>query len=336
MGDGYLDVYATKFSTYAIGYTTTPPAAYSSGAAAATYPVTVSAPTNGTAKADKSSAAANAKVTVTAAPNDGYKVNTVIVTDQDGKVIPVSRNANGAYSFTMPASAVTVSVTFANAIASPKDTGVANWLITDDHIVYLRGYEDGTIRPTGSITRAEVAMMFYRLLKDKNIEAPEGYVDVSAGMWYSEAVNALSSLGILSGYGDKTFLPNNPISRAEFAAVATRFAIAAGGDASFPDIPNGYWAEANIATAAKYGWINGYEDGAYRPSGNITRAEAATIVNHMLGRAADEQYVLANRSRLVQFSDLQSTSVWYYFDMVEASTAHDFTTDGGAETWKAK
>ena len=224
----------------------------------------------------------------------------------------------------------------AKTVASPVDTGVANWLITDDHIVYLRGYEDGTIRPTGSITRAEVAMMFYRLLKDKNIEAPEGYVDVSAGMWYSEAVNALSSLDILSGYGDKTFLPNNPISRAEFAAVATRFAIAAGGDASFPDIPNGYWAEANIATAAKYGWINGYEDGAYRPSGNITRAEAATIVNHMLGRAADEQYVLANRSRLVQFSDLQSTSVWYYFDMVEASTAHDFTTDGGAETWKAK
>ena len=221
-------------------------------------------------------------------------------------------------------------------VASPQETGVADWLITDDHIAYLSGYDsDGvkTIRPTGNITRAEVAMIFYRLLLDKNPAAEKNFTDVKDGAWYATAVRVLASKGIISGYAGGDFRPNDQITRAEFAAIATRFAKAVGGKVDFVDVKTGHWAYSNIATAAKYGWVNGYSDGSFAPSGKITRAEVATIVNHMLGRVADEAYIKANPGKIANFTDLQSGK-WYYLDMVEAANAHSFETLNGAEAWK--
>ena len=94
----------------------------------------------------------------------------------------------------------------------------------------------------------------------------------------------------------------------------------------------GHWAKDNVATASDYGWVNGYEDGTFRPGSTITRAETATIVNHMLGRAADGEYLAAHRSEINQFTDLQNPSAWYYLDMVEASNSHDYSKTT-AEKW---
>ena len=217
--------------------------------------------------------------------------------------------------------------------ASPEVTGVADWLICDEHIVYLNGYADGAIRPQGNITRAETAMVFYRLLKKKDVETTSVFSDVPSDAWYAEAVSVLSGIGVIHGYQDGTFRPDNLITRAEFAAIATRFAVATGGKAAFTDVPSGYWAEANIATAAEFGWISGYGDGTYGPTDNITRAQAATIVNHMTGRAADREYVLANLDKFKAFTDLQDPKAWYYYELVEASTEHDFTKSGDVEKW---
>lgn len=315
----------------------------SSGGPAAWYPVTVGSAPHGGVRTDRISAQAWDTVTLTLTPDAGYRVGTVTVTDADGREIPVSAGADGTYTFTMPGSPVTVAVSYRETEAapalrtplSPRETGVADWLICDEHIVYLNGYTDGSIRPTGKITRAETAMIFYRLLRDRTAAASGAFSDVPPEAWYSEAVGTLSGIGMINGYEDGSFRPDNPITRAEFAAIATRFASVTGGGTVFTDVPSGYWAERNIAAASDCGWINGYGDGTYGPVDYITRAQAATIVNHMLGRAADQAYVLANREKLARFSDLLDPEKWYYFDMVEASTAHDYTRLDGAERWTA-
>lgn len=341
VGKGYLDVYATKFSTYAIGYTTTPPNNnnYTGGGGgdSSSYPVTVGQTANGTVKADRSTAYSGTRVTVTATPASGYQVGGVTVTDKNGKTVPVTRNSDGTYRFTMPESAVTVNVSFVRKTANPADTGVSKWLNTVDHILYIRGYNEkgvSTVRPDNNITRAEAAMMFYRLLKDQNVTVTTTFTDVSEGQWYAQPIGVLASLGIVGGYGDGTFQPNRTITRAEFAKIATKFATLTGGKAQFKDVSEGHWASGFIATAADYGWIGGYEDGSYRPENFMTRAAAAKIINYMLGRAADREYVLANRDTLVKYTDLTDPSVWYYFEIVEASVAHDFTVTDGVEKWK--
>ena len=252
-------------------------------------------------------------------------------------MIPVTKNDDGTYSFQMPKSPVNVSVTYKEAKkapASPEQTGVADWLITDEHPAFFSGYEDGSIRPEGNITRAEVAMIFYRLLKNQDVEITVSFPDVNNGDWYAVAVNTLASLKIITGYEDGTFAPDKQISRAEFSAIATRFAKATGGKQTFADVEAGYWAEDNIATAYDYGWIEGKGHNMFAPLDKITRAEAAAIINRMLNRAADEAYVRANGDKLIQFPDLQDSSKWYYLDMVEATNEHNFTVDNGVETWK--
>ena len=350
-----LIVLHTKlFSTYAIGYDPNATAPNntpinnnnnnnnytgggSSDSSSDSYAVTVAKSANGTVKADRSTASAGTRVTVTATPDSGCKVDSVTVTDKNGRTVPVTRNSDGTYRFNMPESAVTVNVTFAKKFADPADTGVANWLNTDDHILYIRGYNEkgvSTVRPDNNITRAEAAMMFYRLLKNQDVTVTKTFTDVSEGKWYAQPIGVLASLGIVGGYGDGTFLPNRTITRADFAKIATRFATLTGGKAQFSDVPAGHWAGGFIATAADYGWSGGYEDGTYRPNDFMTRAAAAKIINYMLGRAADREYVLSNRDTLVKYTDLTDPNVWYYFELVEASVAHDFTVTDGVEKWK--
>ena len=234
----------------------------------------------------------------------------------------------------MPAAAVTIIVEFRSHRTGPSDNGVSELLITDEHIPYISGYPDGTVRPQGNITRAEVAMIFYRLLRNQNVAVTVSFRDVKPDAWYADAVNVLGSLGIITGRTDGSFDGGAKITRAEFAAIATRFAKATDGERRFRDVPESFWAYGSIATAAAYGWVEGYPDGTFLPHGSITRAEVAAIVNRMLGRAADEEYIRANPEKLIHFPDLQDPNAWYYLDMLEATNKHDFIIADGVEKWR--
>ena len=218
---------------------------------------------------------------------------------------------------------------------------------TERHGAYVVGYTDGTFGPERNMTRSEAAAIFARLLADKNGDtittaAKTKFTDIPANAWYSGYVKYLSNYDVVYGRGDSTFAPNEPITRAEFTAMAVRFFDAYGdGDpelmeqyAGFDDVSPGYWAAEYIADAARYGWIKGYGDGSFRADRNITRAEVVTIVNRLLGRQADEAYIDANPRRLNQFSDLES-SHWAYYDIMEAANTH--TANVGVEkNWNAK
>ncbi|MBR5490624.1 MAG: InlB B-repeat-containing protein [Oscillospiraceae bacterium] len=209
-------------------------------------------------------------------------------------------------------------------------------LITDKHINYVVGYSDGTILPKNNITRAEVAVIFYRLLSEDFLAKYEStnnnYLDVKDGMWHNKAISTLSNAGILTGYPDGNFYPNKNITRAELAAIIDRFAVAEGGESSFSDVA-GHWAYDNIATAEVNGWITGYPDGTFQPNKAITRAETFAVVNRLLGRYVNSFNCLL--PGMNQFIDNMNTSAWYYFDVQEATNNHDYTRleDGKYERW---
>lgn len=192
-----------------------------------------------------------------------------------------------------------------------------------DHYAYIVGYEDGTIRPNGHITRAEAATVFFRLLTDKardaNLTDRSPYPDVSAGAWYNKAIATLSRMGILSGYEDGRFRPNATVTRAEFAAMAARFDTEAKPvDTPFTDL-TGCWAADEIAKAYGKGWVNGYGDNTFRPNGPITRAEAVTLINRVLRRLPETDKDLLPDERT--WPDNPET-FWGYLALQEASNSH--------------
>ena len=198
-------------------------------------------------------------------------------------------------------------------------------LNTQDHDAYLLGYEDGTVRPEGSITRAEVATIFFRLLtdesRDKFWSQTNDYTDVPADAWYNSAVSTLSNAGILDGYEDGTFRPDGNITRAEFATITARFLEASyDGGNRFPDI-DGHWAAEYINEAANAGIVDGYPDGTFQPQQFITRAEAVTMVNRTVDRHPDADHLLDN---MVTWPD-NPESAWYYAQIQEATNAHAYT-----------
>ena len=192
-----------------------------------------------------------------------------------------------------------------------------------DHYAYIVGYEDGTIRPNGHITRAEAATVFFRLLtdeaRDANLTDRSPYPDVSAGAWYNKAIATLSRMGILSGYEDGSFRPNATVTRAEFAAMAARFDTEAKPvDTPFTDL-TGCWAADEIAKAYGKGWVNGYGDNTFRPNGPITRAEAVTLINRVLRRLPETDKDLLPDERT--WPDNPET-FWGYLALQEASNSH--------------
>lgn len=200
-----------------------------------------------------------------------------------------------------------------------------------DHYAYIVGYEDGTIRPNGHITRAEAATVFFRLLTDKardaNLTDRSPYPDVSAGDWCNKAIATLSRMGILFGYEDGSFRPNATVTRAEFAAMAARFDTEAKPvDTPFTDL-TGCWAADEIAKAYGKGWVNGYGDNTFRPNGPITRAEAVTLINRVLRRLPETDKDLLPDERT--WPDNPET-FWGYLALQEASNSHlyDRKSDG--------
>ena len=209
----------------------------------------------------------------------------------------------------------------------------------EDHYAYLLGYEDGTVRPNGSISRAEVATVLFRLLKDdvrmQNLTKDNAYSDVSDTAWYAAAVSTLSKMGVISGYPDGTFRPNAPITRAEFAAMIARFdETAEAGDTPFTDI-SGHWAENAIGKAYGNGWVEGSSKTVFCPESNLTRAETATLLNRVLHRLPEkESDLLANQ---IVWPDNPET-FWGYLAMQEATNSHEYErkADGVHETQTAK
>ena len=206
-----------------------------------------------------------------------------------------------------------------------------------DHFAYIVGYGNGEVRPQNSITRAEVASIFFRLLeddvRDANYTRQNKFTDVSNDAWYCSAVSTLSAMGIISGYPDATFRPNASITRAEFAAIATRFDV--NGDktpASFNDIAD-HWAKDEIAVAANNGWVNGYEDGSFRPQNKITRAETMSLVNRVLNRKPETAEDLLEN--MAKWTDNADTNAWYYLAVQEATNSHyyEYKENSQYEKW---
>ena len=212
------------------------------------------------------------------------------------------------------------------------------------HGTYILGYTDGTFGPSRSMTRAEAAAIFARLLAEKNGDtistvANTRFTDIPAHAWYSGYAKYLNNNGVTYGKSKTIFAPNDAITRAEFTTLAVRFFDVYGdGDAEimeqyrdFNDVSDGYWAAAYIKAAAKHGWINGYGDGSFRADDEINRAEVVTIVNRLLGREADADYIADNLRKLNTFPDV-SRKHWAYYAVMEAANTHTAIL-GDSESW---
>lgn len=218
---------------------------------------------------------------------------------------------------------------------TPKKVWTPKQLNARDHWAYIKGYQDLTFKPNGNITRAEVAMIFARLSVNKQVVNAPKFSDVKGGDWYKKAVDIVASQGIVKGYEDGSFRPNQPITRREFAAIAARYAGNIDAWKTFRDVTPNDWAYTLINKVAGMGWINGYQDGTFKPDNNITRAESIAIINRMLNRKADANFTISNYNMLYgKFHDVKPTD-WYYFDVFEAAFGHTFERmeDGVNEKW---
>ena len=261
--------------------------------------------------------------------DEKYKKNTVVILDKIPK--RVGYTFTGWYADKELTDKITsVKMTSDKTVyAGWQATDVPNYLNNENHFAYIVGYEDGTVRPNANISRAEVAAIFFRLLKDDvrddNLAANSVFTDVALGKWYNKSISTMAKIGIVKGRTANTFVPNAPITRAEFAAICSRF------DRSnveiksdFNDI-SGHWAEKEIRRAASLGWIQGYTDGSFKPDQNITRAEAASMINRMLHRLPETVEDLLDG--MIQWPDNQPSD-WYYINMQEATNSHDFNQKG--------
>ena len=266
--------------------------------------------------------------TFTISAAEGYVIADVLV---DGESI----GAVDSYTFENVRQNHTIEARFqpVSDVADPDDTGVSDWLNTDDHLAYLDGYPDNTFQPEEDMTRAEAAQMFYNLLRDQDVDTTVSFTDVAADAWYAEAVNTLATLEIVDGVGDNRFAPERTITRAEFTTMAMRFCQEIPtGENIFSDVDQDDWFYDYVVGSIQYGWINGYPDGTFRPNDTITRAEVTTIANRMLGRAADEAYVDGHQDQLRAFPDV-TKGYWAYYDITEATNAHTYTQDSQGEDW---
>lgn len=241
--------------------------------------------------------------------------------------------SNETYTLTVSGSRVTMNgkayspVTFVNRRAAE--------LNRTDHFIFLVGYTDGTFGPERNMTRAEVTTMFARLLTEQ-IEADKTYSntfsDVPKGYWAANYIGYMQQFGIITGYSDGSFRPNAPVTRAEFAAIASRFEKLTEGSKSFTDVSDTYWAARYINFAATRGWVTGYSDGTFKPENTITRAEVAAVTCRLLERSADQNYIRSHLNELRTFSDV-TESHWAYWYAMEAANGHDYTKSGGSENW---
>ena len=217
----------------------------------------------------------------------------------------------------------------APVVPSPGGSKEPSDLNITDHFAYVIGYPDGTVRPDGNVTRAEVATIFFRMLKDdareKYWKTDNRYSDVKSTDWYNNAISTLSNMDIIDGYPDGTFRPNAGITRAEFAKIAVSFfkdnVRETIGD-RFSDI-HGKWYTEYVNLANELAIVNGYPDGTFRPDNKIIRAESMTIVNNTLRRTPCKEGLLPV-SVMITWPD-NAASAWYYEAVQEATNSHEYS-----------
>ena len=207
-------------------------------------------------------------------------------------------------------------------------------LNTRDHFAYVQGYPDGTVKPAGSITRAEVAAILFRLMdadsRSLYYSTASGFRDVDSTKWYNTYVATLNNAGVITDSRTGYFRPNDAITRAELAAMLAQFAEKKSAAIYFSDISAGYWAANAIALTANLGWINGYPDGTFGPDKTVTRAELMAMVNRATGRAPKSTSALL--SGMKTWKDNADTARWYYLDVQEATNSHTYL-GAPTETW---
>lgn len=282
-------------------------------------------------------------VTIDAGQRPGYRFTGW---QSDDPELRLADAAQSTTSFTMPGHDVTLTATWQKKPTpppvDPRDDGKPHDLNTEDHFSYVVGYpvdhrtglatddvDLWPVRPEAGITRAEVATIFYRLLKedvrDRVTSDVNDFSDVASGDWFNVTVSSLAQMGVIAGYEDGSFRPNAPITRAEFAAIATRFFAERGvtyNEGLFADITGDEWFADVVAAAADRGLLGGYPDGTVRPNATITRAESCAVVNRTLDRRPDAKHLLpAGEMRVWPDNPADG---WYYADMQEATNGHEY------------
>lgn len=243
--------------------------------------------------------------------------------DKDYTLSDAARTGYTFYGWDLTKSGNTYTFT---AMWTKATSTVPYMLNGEDHYAYIKGYPNGSFKPNATITRAEAASIFYRLLTDSTRKTYSTtyntFKDVPAKAWYNTAVSTMAKLGIVNGGSDGYFRPSDPITRAEIAAMIARCDGNSYGNAytNFSDV-KGHWAASYIARAYELGWINGYGS-TYEPDKYITRAETVAILNRVLNRAPQNTSDLL--SGLNTFNDVSVTS-WYYLDVEEAANSHTYT-----------
>lgn len=291
----------------------------------------------------------------------------VKVTDKDGKTVSVTKSTdkNGNVTVTLPVGKAidsenyyTITITDnkglakADTVVTLKDrkNGTAsgttnkNGILTlpaVEHKAYIVGYPDGTFRPDGNMSRAEAAAIFARLIstvKCEKISGKAAFSDVSNKEWYADYIGYVSKYGMIKGYTDKTFRPNDTITRAEYVAMVVRFHSllhtpeTTADTAKYTDVSSNHWAAKDISYATAAKWLNGYADGSFRPDALITRAEVVAVTNRATGRNADKSYIDKNSTALNKFVDMKNVH-WAYCDAAEAANDHMAVIGANMETW---
>lgn len=249
-------------------------------------------------------------VTITVTPADGYKLDSLTVTDLKGNTIELTKVSDTKYTFVMPAGKVKITPVFVKIDGSDKDnttnvdkrfSDVAADAWYAEYINYvaenglMNGYEDGRFGPNDKTTRAQIVTVLYRMEGEPAVSSSSSFKDVSAGgQYYSAAVAWASRNDIVNGYEDGRFGPNDNVTREQIAAILYRYAAykeydttLAGNIASFSDAAKvSSWANSAIAWAVGEGLING-DNGALKPQGNATRAEIATLLTRFAKNIAE-------------------------------------------------
>ena len=301
-GNGYRVTVSN--GTYTVSaYSTGGSGTGGSGTQVTRYAVSIADTTNGTVTSNRSSAAEGAKVTLTVAPNEGYELGTIVVTDANGDSVQLTNNNDSTYSFTMPDSRVTVSAIFTEAGEEPTpdptpsmpftDVNDGDWFYDVVQYAYDNGLMTGTsattFEPNTSTTRGMIVAVLNRLEGGPTAEAA-GFTDVNDGDWYADAVNWAASVGIVNGFEDNTFRANDPITREQMAAILYNYADYKGYDVSERADLSGYadadsissWALDTLEWANAEGLITGMSADTIAPQGQATRAQVAAMFQRFL------------------------------------------------------
>ena len=319
MDGSYMIIYTKKFSTYAIGYTESggnnndngndsdnnnqTGGGGGGGSSTPTYPPSIVPPEHGTVTVSPKNPQKGDKVTIAPTPEEGYAVDTVAVTDANGKIVEVTPNDDGTYTFIQPTGKVTITVTF-RPITTPTDCPrdescpMAPFLDADrtawyhDGVHYcletglMVGTSPTTFAPEQVTSRAMVATILWRLAGSPAADGTIHFADVPQDTWYTEAVHWAASAGVVTGYSTEKFGPNDPITREQLAAMLWRYAgepvssasLDAYGDAASVSS----YAQQSMAWAVENGLIQGITENTLRPRGQTTKAQASTILQRFI------------------------------------------------------